>query len=102
MALPVSDPLFPMGMGLITLSLGGWLPFLPTLAYSALALVALAGALWAYARWRPQLGEAALLLALLPLFFAWRSPANYFAITPWLALYAAHRWYHKSALTSNQ
>ena len=93
MALPVSDPLFPMGMGLITLSLGGWLPFLPTLAYSALALVTLAGALWAYARWRPQLGEAALLLALLPLFFAWRSPANYFAIAPWLALYAAHQWY---------
>ncbi len=93
MALPVSEPLFPMGMGLITLSLGGWLPYLPTAAYSVLMLAALVGALWAYARWRPQLGEAALLLALVPLVFAWRSPANYFAIAPWLALYAANRWY---------
>jgi len=94
-ALPVSEPLFPMGMGLIALSLGGWLPYLPTAVYSGLEVAALGGALWAFARWRPQLREAALLLALVPLVVAWRSPANYFAIAPWLALYAAHQWYRR-------
>ncbi len=91
MALPVSEPLFPMGMGFITLPLGGWLPFLPAPVYAIGEALALGCALWAYARWRRWLGETALLLALTPLLFAFRSPANYFAIAPWLALYAVTR-----------
>jgi len=46
------------------------------------------GCLWAQWRWRDTLREAVLLLALLPLYFAWRSLPNYFAIVPLLALFA--------------
>ncbi|HLY30656.1 MAG TPA: hypothetical protein VKQ36_06485, partial [Ktedonobacterales bacterium] len=97
MTLPVSDPLFPMGMGVITLALGGWLPFAPAMFYAVGSLLALGLMLWVYARWRPWLSEAALLLALIPLLLAYRSPANYFAIAPWLALYATARLAHPSA-----
>jgi hypothetical protein len=91
--LPIGEPLFPHGMGLVTLTVGGLLPTAPASAYGALAGLALLGALVAYARWHATLREAALLLALLPLYFAFRSQPNYFAIAPWLALYAANQVY---------
>ena len=86
--LPVSAPLFPQGMGIVTLSLGRLAPGWPPLFYLVAEALAFVAALWLYARFRAILGEAALLLALTPLIFAFRSPANYFAILPWLALYA--------------
>lgn len=52
---------------------------------TALGLSALL--VWQRAR---TLGDAALLLALVPLFFAGRSFASYFAFAPWLALYAVN------------
>ncbi len=91
--LPITEPLFPHGMGLVALTTGGLLPNAPASVYGALAGLALLGALVAFARWRGALREAALLLALLPLYFAFRSQPNYFAIAPWLALYAANRVY---------
>ncbi len=91
--LPVSPELFPMGMGLITLSVGHLLPYAPPWAYTTLEVGALAAALWAAWRWRARLGDAVLPLALVPLFFAFRSTPNYFAFMPWLALYAANRAY---------
>src|SRR5579859_7986105 len=91
--LPATDPLFPMGMGLEAISAGHTLPFAPPLAYTAVELLAYGVALWGQWRWRDRLGDGVLLLALLPLFFAFRSPANYFAIAPWLALYAVNMRY---------
>jgi len=86
--LPLSGALFPQGMGLVALSLGRFLPGWPHLFYAVAELLAFAGALWLYLGYRNELGESVLLLALLPLIFAFRSPANYFAVMPWLALYA--------------
>ncbi|HEX8996672.1 MAG TPA: hypothetical protein VF812_11630 [Ktedonobacterales bacterium] len=86
--LPISGGLFPQGMGLVTLSLGRILPGWPPLFFTVLEALAFVGTLWLYIRYRTVLGESVLLLALVPLAFAFRSPANYFAIAPWLALYA--------------
>lgn len=86
--LPVTGALFPQGMGLVALSLGRFLPGWPPLFYAGAELLAFAGVLWLFIRYHAALHESALLLALAPFFFAFRSPANYFAVIPWLALYA--------------
>lgn len=85
---PQLDPMFPLGNGLIRLSLSGALPLAPAPFYTALEALALVGALVWY--WRnclraPALGYA---LAMVPLFFAWRSLTTYFYFTalPALAL----------------
>jgi hypothetical protein len=88
--LPVSEPLFPQGMGVIALSLGHLLPYGPPALYALLEVAALGVALAAAIRWRMHLGAAVLVLALIPLFFAFRSIPSYFAFAPWLALYAVH------------
>jgi hypothetical protein len=88
--LPVSEPLFPQGMGVIALSLGHLLPYGPQALYALLEVAALGGAVAAAIRWRTHLGAGVLVLALIPLFFAFRSIPSYFAFAPWLALYAVH------------
>ncbi len=93
MWLPMSEPLFATGMGIIALSIGHIIPYAPPLAYALFELAALGVALWAYARWRSRIGDGVLILALLPLFFALRSSATYFAFMPWFALYAVNRFY---------
>lgn len=95
--LPMSEPLFATGMGIITLPIGSMLPYGAPLVYALLELVAMAALLWVYARWRVRVGDAILLLALVPLFFAFRSPPTYFAFMPWLALYAANQLYARIA-----
>jgi uncharacterized membrane protein len=86
--LPLSEPLFPQGIGVIGLSLGHLLPFGPPTLYALLEVAVLGVALVAAIRWRRHLGAGVLVLALLPLFFAFRSIPSYFAFAPWLALYA--------------
>ena len=86
--LPVSEPLYPLGVGIVALAKGHMLPYAPVALYTALEVVALLACLWAQARWRWALREAVPLLALIPLYFAWRSLPNYFAIVPLLALFA--------------
>jgi uncharacterized membrane protein len=93
LALPMDVPAFPQGLGIISLSTGHLLPYGPQWLYAVLEVAALSGALWLFARFRPRLGDAALILALLPLYFAFRSTANYFSFAPWLALYAANNLY---------
>jgi hypothetical protein len=88
MWLPLSVATFPQGMGLVTLALGHFLPGPPKVVFTVLEIAAVGAALWLYARYRERLREAAPLLALVPLFFAFRSPPNYFAVAPWLALFA--------------
>jgi hypothetical protein len=90
LVLPVTDPLFPQGIGIMSLSLGHLLPYGPPWLYSALELLAGGVMLWLQLRYHRQLGDAVLLLALVPFIFAFRSPPNYFAFAPWIALYAAN------------
>lgn len=93
MFLPMSEPLFATGMGIITLPIGHIVPYGTPLLYALLEIMTLAGLLWVYARWRQRIGNGLLLLALVPLYFAFRSAPSYFAFLPWLALYAANERY---------
>lgn len=80
---PVWDPLFPRGVGLVNFSIAGILPPSPVLFTALEIAVLMAGAAWFWARGykHPQVG---LLLAALPLFFAWRSYSCYFCFAPLL------------------
>jgi hypothetical protein len=95
--LPISEPLFPQGIGIMALSLGHLLPYAPPMFYSICELLVLVTlpvlVLWLQRRRGVILGDALLIVALVPLLFAFRSPPNYFAFAPWLALYAANRIY---------
>jgi hypothetical protein len=70
--------MFPLGSGFVRLALYGWMPLLPSWAYLVLELAAFVACVVWYARsgWRrPELG---FVLAVFPLFFAWRSLSTYF------------------------
>src|SRR5438876_6435806 len=88
---PVADPMFPMGVGLINLSVTHLLPFFPKWVYNAMEAGAMLASLVWYWRICKKFPEAAMLLAVLPLFFAWRSLASYFycAAFPLFILMAA-------------
>ena len=75
---PMRDSLFPQGVGLVTLLYAGLPGFSSAALFTVLEVLALLGGIiWYFfnARKYPQ---SALLLAVLPLFFAWRSLAVYF------------------------
>ena len=88
---PLSEPMFARGAGIIFLGTNGGLPLLHASVYLALeatcAIVCLAVA-WRTRRTSPELG---VVLALIPLFFAWRSLFSYFFIVPLLAAAAVAR-----------
>jgi hypothetical protein len=88
---PLSEPMFARGAGIVFLGTNGGFPLLPASAYLALeatcAIVCLAVA-WRTRRTSPELG---VVLALLPLFFAWRSLFSYFFIFPLFAAAAVAR-----------
>jgi hypothetical protein len=90
LALPVTLPTFPDGIGLMAIVRAGLLPLLPSVAYALLELAALAGigALVLRAR-RPLRPELVLLLGSLPLALGWRSLTSYFVWLPAVALFAA-------------
>jgi len=99
LALPLTLPIFPSGMGLVALGRAGVLPLLAPAAYAALELLALAAvALWyATARTLPP-SALALLLGLLPFALAWHSLFAYVIALPALAVYAAAtKWNETSA-----
>jgi hypothetical protein len=75
---PMSDPMFPMGVGIISLSSTPLLPLFPQIVYDVLELGALLIALAYYWRLCTKRPEAAMVLAIIPLFFAWRSLPSYF------------------------
>ncbi|MBE3560954.1 MAG: DUF2029 domain-containing protein [Ktedonobacteraceae bacterium] len=75
---PLADPMFPLGVGLISLSTSHLLPFLPQQIYTVLlgsVLLLMLAWYWRICREHP---EAAMLLAIIPLFFSWRSLPSYF------------------------
>ena len=88
---PISEPMFPRGAGVIFLGTNGGLPLLPASAYLAMegvcAIVCLVVA-WRARRSSPELG---VVLALMPLFFAWRSLFSYFFLIPLFAAVAVAR-----------
>ncbi len=78
---PIADPMFPMGIGLIELNITHILPYFPSWVYEALEGVAMILTLVCYWRVCRKHPEAAMLLATLPLVFAWRSLPSYFYCT---------------------
>ncbi len=75
---PLNKDMFAMGVGIVDLSITHLIPYMPQTVYSVLEAVAMLGALlwyWRICRKRP---EAAMLLAVIPLFLAWRSLPSYF------------------------
>ncbi len=98
---PVSDPMFPMGVGIVSLSSTPLLPFFSPMVYDVLELGAMLIALayfWRLCKERP---EAAMLMAVIPLFFAWRSLSSYFycAAFPLFILMAVRAFPAKSKRT---
>jgi hypothetical protein len=88
---PLSDPMFPRGAAIIFLGTNGGLPLLPSTAYLALeavAALACVAVAWRARRTSPELG---VVLALIPLFFAWRSLFSYFFLIPLFAAVAVAR-----------
>ena len=82
---PVVEPMFPRGAGLVFLGTSGGLPLLPAAAYLALETIGVAVCLfiaWRARRSSPEIGVA---LALVPLFFAYRSLFSYFFLVPLFA-----------------
>ena len=88
---PLVEPMFARGAGFIFLFTNGGLPLLPTVAYSALE--AAAGIICLVIAWRTRKTSAELgaVLAIVPLFFAWRSLFSYFFLLPLFALAAVAR-----------
>lgn len=78
---PISDPMFPMGVGIVGLVGSPFLhSYMSTVVYSVLEYgVFYPLCLFWYWRLCKSHPEAAMLLAVLPLFFAWRSLPSYFA-----------------------
>lgn len=81
---PLTDPMFPIGIGAIALAFGGLVPILTPHVWTLLEISVFAGLIAFQAR-RRAITSDGLLLALTPLWFAWRSPLNYFAWLPMLA-----------------
>jgi uncharacterized membrane protein len=75
---PVTDNMFPLGVGIITIVTGGFVDIQSPLPFAILEVtIAVAAVVWYFFKCNryPQTG---LLLAVLPLFFAWRSLWGYF------------------------
>lgn len=75
---PVADPMFPLGNGLIRLSLVGILPLMPSYVYTGFELLAIVGCLWWYWHCGRRTLAQGFALPVLPLWFAWRSLTTYF------------------------
>ncbi len=75
---PVTDNMFPLGVGIISIVTGGFVDIQSPLPFAILEVtIAVAAVIWYFFKCHryPQTG---LLLAVLPLFFAWRSLWGYF------------------------
>jgi hypothetical protein len=82
---PVRDPLFALGVGLITLPIAKILPLWPAATYLKLEVAAYALCLGHFLRRGRATPALALLLPLIPMALAWRSLHTYFMFLPLLA-----------------
>jgi hypothetical protein len=77
-ASPMTEPMFPLGVGFISLVTSGLINIQASLPFTIIeVLVLIIGAVWYFRNCR-RYPEAGLLLSVLPLFFAWRSLWTYF------------------------
>lgn len=83
---PMSDPMFPLGIGAIALFVANVVPMAPKLAFTVAEALAWGGSLLATLRGALVTPATAMVLGALPLFFAWRSLVSYFYLAPLLAL----------------
>lgn len=83
---PMSDPMFPMGVGIVALFVANIVPLIPKFAFTLAELAAWGGALVTASRVRILAPAAGAVFAALPLFFAYRSLVNYFYLVPLLTL----------------
>jgi uncharacterized membrane protein len=83
---PMADPMFPLGIGIMALFASNLLPMLPKLAFTVAEFASWAGGACAFLGTRYLTPATGVVLAALPLFFAWRSLVNYFYLVPLLAL----------------
>jgi hypothetical protein len=78
MLVPMTDNLFPLGVGIISLVTGGLLEIQSPLMFTILEVgIAVAAIIW-YFFYCPRYPHTGPILAVLPLFFAWRSLWGYF------------------------
>ena len=86
---PQIDQMFPLGNGLVQLSLAGLAPLAPELVYSLAEISAIGICILWYRKRGAAMPEIALVLSVLPLFFAWRSLSTYFyfIMLPAIALF---------------
>ena len=81
---PMTDPMFPLGYGPITLALSQLIPFGSAHLWTLLVALITLGLL--YFQWkRPAITRDGIFLGLVPLWFSWRSPMNYLVLIPILA-----------------
>jgi len=75
---PMTDPMFPVGVGIITVVTGGLLNIQSSLPFTIMELAVMAASIIWYAKNCRRYPNTAPILAVLPLFFAWRSLWPYF------------------------
>lgn len=75
---PMADPMFPLGVGIITLVTSGLVDIQSTIPFTIMeAAAGVLALVWYYRNCR-KYPHVALVLAVLPIFFAWRSLWTYF------------------------
>lgn len=82
---PMTDPMFPLGIGVIALFVSNVLPMLPKVAFTLAELGAWSTSFLVNARLRMLPAVSGIVFGVVPLFFAWRSLTNYFYLVPLLA-----------------
>jgi hypothetical protein len=85
---PMTDNLFPLGVGIITLVTGGIVDIQSPLTFTILELVVFAVVIAWYFRHCLRCPNTGPILAILPLFFAWRSLWPYFFYFDFIVLIA--------------
>jgi uncharacterized membrane protein len=75
---PMTDPMFPVGGGLTIFVTGGFINIQSPLPFSILEGIAFIGTIFWYFRYGKRYPQTGPILAIIPLFFAWRSLWSYF------------------------
>ncbi|MGD0780331.1 MAG: glycosyltransferase 87 family protein [Dehalococcoidales bacterium] len=83
---PMVEPMFPLGVGVISLVTSGYVNIQTSLPFTIAEVIVLIGAVLWYLRYCKQYPDVGPILAILPLFFAWRSIWTYFYYIPIIVL----------------
>jgi hypothetical protein len=86
--IPMVSPMFPLGFGPITLALSEAVPFGQPRNWTILVF-GIWGLLFLFQWLRHRITVDGIILAIVPLWFSWRSPINYFSLIPAIAAWMA-------------